>query len=137
MGGLRNQWYEGPRQRRPESFRVGWLVGGRQYPRIGWVIGDGQEHGEDPDGRQRSGQFVSLLEAEVIPEFYERNKSGMPDKWLGRIRESMASLLPNSPQRAPSGNTLRAIIFLRRRAITIVQRTMVRSALACCNGTGP
>ena len=38
--------------------------------------------------------LYSLLEAEVIPEFYERDKSGMPGKWLGRIRESMAKLTP-------------------------------------------
>jgi starch phosphorylase len=30
----------------------------------------------------------------VIPEFYERDNSGMPDKWLARIRESMARLTP-------------------------------------------
>src|ERR1039458_3461848 len=36
----------------------------------------------------------TLLEAEVIPEFYERDKSGMPSRWLGRIRESMARLTP-------------------------------------------
>jgi glycogen phosphorylase len=33
-----------------------------------------------------------LLEQEVIPEFYDRDKEGMPRKWLGRIRESMARL---------------------------------------------
>ena len=30
----------------------------------------------------------------MIPEFYERDESGMPSKWLGRIRESMARLTP-------------------------------------------
>jgi starch phosphorylase len=38
--------------------------------------------------------LYSLLEAEVVPEFYERDQSGMPSKWLGRIRESMAKLTP-------------------------------------------
>ncbi len=37
---------------------------------------------------------MTLLEAEVIPEFYERDESGMPGKWLRRIRESMARLTP-------------------------------------------
>jgi starch phosphorylase len=36
----------------------------------------------------------AALENEVIPEFYERNEKGLPLKWLGRIRESMARLTP-------------------------------------------
>ena len=64
-------------------------------PEVGWAIGDGQEHGEAPawDAREADSLY-DLLEAEVIPEFYERDESGMPGKWLGRIRESMARLTP-------------------------------------------
>jgi starch phosphorylase len=64
-------------------------------PEVGWAIGDGKEHGEDPAWDAAEAEFLySLLEREVIPEFYERNESGMPTKWLGRIRESMARLTP-------------------------------------------
>jgi glycogen phosphorylase len=64
-------------------------------PEVGWAIGDGQEHGEDPGwDAKEADTLYSLLEAEVVPEFYERDKSGMPSKWLGRIRESMARLTP-------------------------------------------
>jgi starch phosphorylase len=38
--------------------------------------------------------LYDLLEAEVIPEFYERDDSGRPGRWLGHIRESMARLTP-------------------------------------------
>jgi starch phosphorylase len=38
--------------------------------------------------------LYDLLEEEVIPEFYERDESGMPANWLGRVRESMARLTP-------------------------------------------
>jgi starch phosphorylase len=64
-------------------------------PEVGWAIGDGREHGEDPawDAKEADALYT-LLEAEVIPEFYERDESGMPCKWLGRIRESMARLTP-------------------------------------------
>jgi len=64
-------------------------------PEVGWAIGDGQEHGEDPawDAREAHALY-DLLEGEVIPEFYQRDESGMPAKWLGRIRESMARLTP-------------------------------------------
>jgi starch phosphorylase len=64
-------------------------------PEVGWAIGDGQEHGDDPGwDAQEAETLYGLLEAEVIPEFYERDKSGMPSEWLGRIRESMAELTP-------------------------------------------
>jgi starch phosphorylase len=64
-------------------------------PEVGWAIGDGQEHGEDPAWDAREAHVLyDLLEGEVIPEFYESDESGMPDKWLGRIRESMARLTP-------------------------------------------
>ena len=64
-------------------------------PEVGWAIGDGQEHGEDPGWDVKEADALyTLLEAEVIPEFYERDKSGLPGKWLGRIRESMARLTP-------------------------------------------
>ena len=64
-------------------------------PEIGWAIGDGQEHGDDPawDAREAHALY-DLLEGEVTPEFYERDESGIPSKWLGRVRESMARLTP-------------------------------------------
>jgi starch phosphorylase len=64
-------------------------------PEVGWAIGDGQEHGEDPEWDAREADTLyTLLEAEAIPAFYERDESGMPAKWLGRIRESMERLTP-------------------------------------------
>ena len=64
-------------------------------PEVGWAIGDGQEHGEDPEWDAREADTLyTLLEAEVIPAFYERDASGMPNRWLERIRESMARLTP-------------------------------------------
>jgi starch phosphorylase len=64
-------------------------------PEVGWAIGDGQEHGEDPawDATEAEALY-GLLEHEVIPEFYERDERGMPSRWLERIRESMARLTP-------------------------------------------
>jgi starch phosphorylase len=64
-------------------------------PEVGWAIGDGQEHGDDPAwDAQEAEALYSLLEHEVVPEFYERNEANMPLKWLGHIRESMANLTP-------------------------------------------
>jgi starch phosphorylase len=62
-------------------------------PGVGWAIGDGQEHGDDPAWDRTEAEAVyAALENEVIPEFYERNEEGLPLKWLARVRESMARL---------------------------------------------
>lgn len=64
-------------------------------PDIGWALGDGQEHDEDPawDAAEAEALY-ERLEQEVIPEFYARNDQGKPIAWLARIRESMARLTP-------------------------------------------
>jgi starch phosphorylase len=60
---------------------------------VGWAIGDGRDHGDDPSlGALDAETLYDLLEQEIAPEFYERNDKGMPSRWLGRIRESMAQL---------------------------------------------
>ena len=41
--------HEGARQRRHQSVGAGWMVGGSAYtPDVGWALGDGREHGDDP-----------------------------------------------------------------------------------------
>jgi starch phosphorylase len=64
-------------------------------PEVGWAIGDGREHGEDSawDATEVESLY-SLLEQQIVPEFYDRNPQGMPSSWLARVRESMAILTP-------------------------------------------
>jgi starch phosphorylase len=64
-------------------------------PEVGWALGDGQEHGDDPacDAAEADALY-GLLEREVIPEFYTRDESGIPTAWIKRMRESMARLTP-------------------------------------------
>ena len=64
-------------------------------PKVGWAIGDGREHGYDPEwDAQEAETLYTLLKNGVIPEFYQRDEKGMPSKWLARIRECMATLTP-------------------------------------------
>ena len=64
-------------------------------PDVGWALGDGQEHGEDPAwDAVEADALYDLLEHEVIPEFYARDEHGIPTAWVKRIRESMARLTP-------------------------------------------
>jgi starch phosphorylase len=64
-------------------------------PEVGWALGDGREHGDDPawDAVEAEALY-DLLEQEVIPEFYARNGEGIPTAWVARMRESMARLTP-------------------------------------------
>jgi starch phosphorylase len=64
-------------------------------PEVGWAIGDGREHGDDPSwDAAEAGQLYAVLEREVIPEFYARDEHGIPRCWVARMRESMARLTP-------------------------------------------
>jgi starch phosphorylase len=64
-------------------------------PEVGWALGDGQEHGDDPAWDAAEAEVLyDLLEREVIPEFYTRDESGIPTAWVKRMRESMARLTP-------------------------------------------
>ena len=62
---------------------------------VGWSLGDGQEHGDDPawDAREAEALY-DILEKQVVPEFYNRNEKGIPEKWVGRMRKSMSLLTP-------------------------------------------
>jgi starch phosphorylase len=64
-------------------------------PEVGWAIGDGKEHGDDPawDAAEAEALY-RVLEQEVIPEFYTRGETGIPAAWVAKMRESMAHLTP-------------------------------------------
>ena len=65
-------------------------------PDIGWALGDGRDHGNDPaQDAVEATALYDLLERSVIPEFYDRSETGMPIAWIKRIRESMARLTPH------------------------------------------
>ena len=62
---------------------------------LGWALGDGREHGNDPNWDAAEAEALyGLLEREVIPEFYDRSADGVPTAWVARMRESMARLTP-------------------------------------------
>ncbi|RII28369.1 MAG: DUF3417 domain-containing protein [Geobacter sp.] len=64
-------------------------------PEVGWALGDGLEHGDDPSlDAIEAEELYTLLEHQVIPEFYSRDKQGIPTAWVARMRESMAKLTP-------------------------------------------
>jgi starch phosphorylase len=64
-------------------------------PEVGWAVGDMQEHGDDPgwDAAEASALYT-ILEQQIIPDFYTRNEKDIPEKWIAKMRHSMATLTP-------------------------------------------
>jgi glycogen phosphorylase len=64
-------------------------------PDVGWAIGDGLEHGEDPTwDAYEANTLYDHLEKEVIPAFYDRDARGIPTEWVSKMRSSMLRLTP-------------------------------------------
>jgi starch phosphorylase len=63
-------------------------------PEVGWALGDRREHGDPAWDDVEAAQMYQALEAEIIPEFYARDESGLPRSWIARIRASMSRLAP-------------------------------------------
>lgn len=64
-------------------------------PEVGWALGDGQDHGDDPAWDAAEAQALyTLLERDVVPAFYTRDHLGIPTAWVAKIRASMARLTP-------------------------------------------
>ncbi len=65
-------------------------------PAVGWALGDRKEHDADPSwDAYEAGVLYDLLEKEIIPLFYQRNPHGVPEAWVARMRQSMATLTPH------------------------------------------
>jgi phosphorylase/glycogen(starch) synthase len=77
------------------SVLDGWWVEGYQ-PEAGWALTNETTY-EDPALQDDLDAEIiySLLEQEVIPAFYERNKSGIPENWVRMIKNSVASIAPH------------------------------------------
>jgi starch phosphorylase len=72
----------------------GWWVEAYE-PDLGWALGDGGEHGDDPGwDAHEADALYGLLEREIIPAFYERDAAGIPCAWMAWMRASMTRLTP-------------------------------------------
>jgi starch phosphorylase len=64
-------------------------------PGVGWAIGHGEVY-EDLDYQDRveSQAIHNLLEKEIVPLFYDRGRSGLPRKWIAKMKDAMRALCP-------------------------------------------
>jgi len=98
-------------------------------PEVGWALGDGREHGDDPawDATEAT-MLYERLEREVVPEFYARDEQGIPRAWVARMRESMAQLTP----RFSANRTVRE--YTEQRYLPASAAYRLRSADECAIG---
>lgn len=76
------------------SVRDGWWHEGYNGAN-GWVIGNGSE-ASDPreEDRADAEALYKLLESEIVPLYYERDRSGVPHGWIRVIKEAIRSIVP-------------------------------------------
>jgi len=60
-------------------------------PEVGWSL-DGIE--SEQNDQQQAKRLFDLLENEIVPAFYDRNHSGIPQRWVAKMRASMTTLTP-------------------------------------------
>ncbi len=59
----------------------------------GFAIGDGEQYEDSAFGDHVEAQALyRLLEEEIVPLFYDRDESGLPRKWVSRMKRSIASV---------------------------------------------
>jgi starch phosphorylase len=60
---------------------------------VGWALGDRCEHGDDPAwDAMEADALYTLLEKEVVPQFYTRDGRGLPTQWLNKMHSSIETL---------------------------------------------
>ncbi|MCU1571103.1 MAG: glycosyltransferase family 1 protein [Naasia sp.] len=62
----------------------------------GWAIPSSDAAG-DADERDalEAGAMYDLIEHQIAPRFYDRNKDGVPERWVKSIRHTLATLSPS------------------------------------------
>jgi len=76
------------------SIRDGWwdeAYNGKN----GWAIGDFQSGSVKEDDKKDSESLYNLLENEIVPLYYDRDRKGVPHRWLKIVKEAIKTVTPN------------------------------------------
>ncbi len=76
------------------SVLDGWWAEGYK-PGAGWALSeersyDNQQFQDELDAEN----IYNTFENEIVPAFYERNKNGIPEKWVSHIKNTIAAIAP-------------------------------------------
>jgi starch phosphorylase len=76
------------------SILDGWWVEGYRQDN-GWSIGSPEtDPNAEAQDRQDAAALYQLLEAEVVPRFFERDEHGQPRAWVQTMKASIESVVP-------------------------------------------
>jgi glycogen phosphorylase len=72
-----------------------WRFRGDNGADVGWAIGHGETYADLAFQDQVEAEALyELLERQIVPTFYERRADGMPPRWIGLMKTSIAKLCP-------------------------------------------
>ncbi len=74
------------------SVRDGWWYEAYNG-KNGWAIGDVTVNPEEED-KHDAESLYSLLEQQIVPLFYDRNRAGVPHGWVPMVKEAIRSVSP-------------------------------------------
>jgi starch phosphorylase len=66
-------------------------------PEVGWAIGNGEEYSEaaeDAQDQVEAEALLSVLEMDIVPQFYDRGRDSLPRAWITKIKNSIEHLAP-------------------------------------------
>ncbi|MBT6766885.1 MAG: alpha-glucan family phosphorylase [Prolixibacteraceae bacterium] len=77
------------------SVLDGWWVEGYQKD-AGWALPAERTYDvQDFQDELDAGTIYNILEDEIVETFYNRNNNGIPEKWVGFIKNTFAKVAPN------------------------------------------
>ena len=77
------------------SVRDGWWYEGYNGSN-GWAIGDELEaYNPGEEDRSDAAALYRLLEEEIIPLYYQRDRAGVPHGWVNMVKETIGSIVPH------------------------------------------
>lgn len=86
------------------SIPDGWWCEAELLGENGWSIGKGEEYQDiEEQDVVESQALYEILEQEVAPMFYNRDREGLPREWIGRMKTAIRTI-------APMFNTYRMVL---------------------------
>jgi starch phosphorylase len=76
------------------SVRDGWWYEGYNGAN-GWAIGDEVEaYNPNEEDNSDAEALYRLLEEEIVPLYYQRDRGGVPHGWMHTVKEAIGSIVP-------------------------------------------
>lgn len=77
------------------SVLDGWWAEGFK-PNAGWAIEESRTYSNQAHQDELDAETIyTLLENEILPEYFNRNEAGIPEKWVGFIKNNIKGIVPH------------------------------------------